>query len=129
MYTLNVKNRVFQSATFEGEFCGVIFIPSDSEEDKIKISSLKLKNEKSPTFYPPNSLGFVYNILVYKYKDEKIYNLDKFESTLVCPSTYICHLIKCEMYGVLVRKTLSGSSDNFIESLYTNFLKNKRFLS
>jgi hypothetical protein len=93
----------------------IFFLPGDNEDQiHIECAMYKEFGEKVGGSY----LGDSYEIILFKEdaKEDKIYNVDRFEAVLSDPLEYMSGLIPQQWYGMVCKKTTT--SDRFVQKLF-----------
>ena len=93
----------------------ILFLPGEKEHE-VQVEGAAYLNPGDDV--GGSLMGKSYDIILFKenYKEDKIYNVDKFEAILSEPFEYISSLIPQNWFGIIARKTTT--SNNFVCSAF-----------
>jgi hypothetical protein len=99
----------------EGPFDAIFFMPTE-KEGEIHIEANQLKNPGEPV--GGNEMGHTYEVILFKddTKNDKLYEVDRFEAIFVDPYEYISNLIPQNWFGMVVRKTTTSGA--FVQRIF-----------
>ena len=99
------------------EYDMIFFTPNNKDEDAVDIRSAKYKDPGNNV--GGNSMGHLYEIILFQLNDDGIDGLDKFEAILCDPLEYVSGLIKGGWFGIVARQTTT--SEKIINKLVAKF--------
>lgn len=97
----------------------ISFLPSDDDENSLSVMSLEYKEEILGEPVDATSIGPSYQIVLFKWDEEKPTHIDSFEAVFADIREYISNLIPQDWYGVAVRKTTKSGPifQNILDNL------------
>ena len=99
----------------EGPYDAILFLPTE-KEGEISIQGNQLKDPGAKLGGSP--MGDTYEVVLFKddTKNDKLYNVDRFEAIFSDPYEYISNLIPQNWFGIVVRKTTTSSA--FVQRMF-----------
>jgi len=101
------------------KFDMIFFVPDDEHEDAMTVRG-EIYLEKGEDI-DSTTIGPSWTIMLFKYNEEKIQELDRFDAILSEPREYISTLILDDWYGIIARRTTK--SEELINDLFDSLTK------
>jgi hypothetical protein len=104
----------------EGPYDAIFFLPGDKEgETHIEANQFKEPGEK----LGGSSMGDSYEVILFKddTKNDKLYDVDRFEAIFSDPYEYISNLIPQNWFGMIVKKTTTSGA--FIQRIFDKMIE------
>ena len=98
-------------------FDALFFMPVQEDDGEIYVQANNYKNHGE--LIGSSEIGPKWHIVLFKYEDKKIKDLDCFEGIFSDPREYISGLIPSGWYGVVAKKTTT--SEKFLDETLDKF--------
>ena len=99
---------------FDDGVDGVSFLPTREDFSEIDVKGFSYDKKSK---YEKYKIGHKYHIFLYKCnEDGEVIHIDFFDAILTDPVVYAVHIIDCNFYGIIAKKTKSSSK--IIKSIY-----------
>lgn len=93
---------------------GISFLPIRADFSELDVKGFTYDKKSK---YEKYDIGNKYHIFLYKCnEDGQVTHIDYFDAILTDPRIYTMHIINCDFYGVIAKKTKTSSK--IIKSIY-----------